>query len=504
MSIPIYQEIGRLLQYGLQKGLIEKWDVDYVRNQLLDTLGLKDWQESEIPEEQLDNPSSILENMLDWAAEQNLFTPNTVTNRDLFDARIMGHFVPHPSTVNNHFKKLAREKGIEQATDYFYQFSQDVHYIRTNRVQKNMHWLSATPYGDMEITINLSKPEKDPRDIAAAKKDRTNYPECVLCKNNVGYAGRTNHPARQNHRIIPLELNGDQWYLQYSPYVYYNQHAIVLSEAHRPMKINKKAFENLLAFVEQFPHFFIGSNADLPIVGGSILNHDHYQAGQHDFPMAKASIKEYVTLTEYPAVKVGILDWPMSVIRLQSDSKEDLTNLAAHILQAWQQYEDPTVEILKETNGVPHNTITPIARRRNDLFELDLVLRNNRTNEEHPMGIFHPHAEVHHIKKENIGLIEVMGLAVLPGRLKDELEKLVTYLALPDYKARIEQDPETSKHVQWAVELMEKYDKVEITKAILQKELADKFRIVLEHAAVFKKDAKGKDAFCRFYQSLND
>ncbi|WP_093131628.1 UDP-glucose--hexose-1-phosphate uridylyltransferase [Salinibacillus kushneri] len=500
----IYEQLERLIHYGLQKGLIEKWDVEFVRNQLLEALNLQDREEAEVNEEKLTNPTPILESILDWAAKNERFAPNTVTNRDLFDTKLMGIFVPHPSTVIHKFEGIRAQYGSEQATDYFYQLSQDVNYIRTERVNRNIQWVSRTKYGDLEITINLSKPEKDPRDVARAKEEKANYPACVLCKDNVGYAGRSQHPARQNHRIIPVKLDGEQWYLQYSPYVYYHQHAIVFSEEHRPMYISKAAFSRLLSFVEQYPHFFLGSNADIAIVGGSILNHDHYQGGQHEFPMAKAEYEETFELDKFPAVKSGILHWPMSVIRLQGHSKDELTEAANHILQSWLNYEDLQAGILCETNGERHHTITPIARIRDGHYELDLVLRNNRTSEEHPLGIFHPHKEVHHIKKENIGLIEVMGLAVLPGRLKGELEKLATYLAKPNAIDLIYEDQATEKHGEWALRLMEKYDlsKVENIHDMLMDEVGQIFQVVLEHAGVFKKNAEGKQAFRRFLQTL--
>ncbi|QHS23321.1 UDP-glucose--hexose-1-phosphate uridylyltransferase [Virgibacillus sp. MSP4-1] len=504
MSINIYKELERLIQYGLEKGLIEKWDVEFVRNQLLDALDLQNWVRIEVEKEQLQNPVPVLESILDWAAEHGRLSPDTVSERDLLDTRLMGIFVPHPSTVIHTFEKIRSQYGVERATDYFYQLSRDVNYIRTNRVKRNEHWFSRTPYGELEITINLSKPEKDPRDVVRAKEDNANYPACVLCKDNVGYSGRSQHPARQNHRIIPVSLDGEQWYLQYSPYVYYHQHAIVFSEEHRPMKISAATFRRLLAFVEQFPHFFLGSNADLPIVGGSILNHDHYQGGQHEFPMAEAGYEETFRMGNFPEVKAGILHWPMSVIRLQAVSQADLTAAADHILQNWMDYEDPEAGIRKETNGERHNTITPIARRRDDFFELDLVLRNNRTSEAHPLGIFHPHEQVHHMKRENIGLIEVMGLAVLPGRLKDELEKLADYLSGPDALSQIRKDPDTQKHSAWARHLMETYDRsgLENINSMLKQETGKVFQTVLEHAGVFKKNTEGRRAFQRFLQTL--
>jgi UDPglucose--hexose-1-phosphate uridylyltransferase len=505
MSIHIYEEIERLIQYGLQKNLIEKWDVDFVRNGILDILGLKSWEQPrKLREENLDNPSPILERILDWANEQKLLQPNTVTNRDLLDTKIMGYFCPRPSELIGKFNYILQEEGPKKATDFFYQFSQDVHYIRKNRINKNMHWVAQTSYGPMEITINLSKPEKDPRDIAAGKLDVSNYPDCVLCKENVGYAGRSNHPARQNLRVIPIQLNGEEWYFQYSPYVYYHQHAIIFAEEHRPMKIAKETFERLLSFLDQFPHFFIGSNADLPIVGGSILSHDHYQGGEHEFPMAKAKIIQEVPLSKHPKVKAGIVQWPMSVIRLQGKDKQEIVAAATNILEKWRNYQDESVGIVKESNGQLHNTITPIARMRGELYEMDLVLRNNRTSDEHPLGIFHPHEEVHHIKKENIGLIEVMGLAVLPGRLKEELEKLAAYYPQTNFLELMEKDEATRKHMDWGIQLKERYGNVNHIEDILRDELGQKFVTVLEHSAVFKKDMEGLEAFQRFCQHLNE
>ncbi|MBS4223218.1 UDP-glucose--hexose-1-phosphate uridylyltransferase [Lederbergia citrea] len=501
----IYEALEQLIQYGLEKKLIETWDVDYVRNDLLAILDLDEWQQTDstnfgaclsLPE--------ILGRILDWAAENGRLEHDSVTYRDLLDTEIMGAFVARPSTVIHHFYRIYKSEGPEAATNYFYNLSKDSHYIRTDRVAKNEHWYSSTPYGDLEITINLSKPEKDPVVIAAEKNNVTiSYPDCLLCKENVGYAGRVDHPARQNHRIIPVDLNGNQWFLQFSPYVYYNEHAIVFSGEHEPMKISKAGFERLLAFVEQYPHYFVGSNADLPIVGGSILSHDHFQGGNHVFPMAKAEIEESFVFEGYEEVEAGIVNWPMSVIRLRGKDRGQVADLAALVTNSWKYYSDPEVGIHASSAAVPHNTVTPIVRRSGENFEFDLVLRNNRTNEEHPLGIFHPHDEVHHIKKENIGLIEVMGLAVLPGRLKEELQLVAKYLLQPDYQERLIADDRTNKHAAWATGIIDSYPQLneENIHGILRAEIGRIFSIVLEHAGVFKRTEEGQMAFRKFIKS---
>ncbi|MBN8210480.1 UDP-glucose--hexose-1-phosphate uridylyltransferase [Bacillus sp. NTK071] len=501
----IDHEIERLLHYAIKREIIREWDVSYARNQILDVLQLTEFHLGNAVSDSPESPVEILENILDWAYENGRLEENTVTYRDLLDTKIMGCLTERPSNVVDRFETTYREVGPEAATAAFYQFSKDVHYIRTDRFAKNEHWLTATDYGDMEITINLSKPEKDPKAIAAAKTAKASgYPECLLCKENVGYAGRLTHPARQNLRLIPVTLEDKQWYLQYSPYVYYNEHAIVLYGEHEPMKISRGTFDRLLEFVNKFPHYFIGSNADLPIVGGSILSHDHFQGGKHDFPMAKAEIERSVHLSSYPNVKAGIVNWPMSVLRLQGESREELGELADAIFKFWQAYSDEEANVLAYTEE-PHNTITPIARRNGELFELDLVLRNNRTTDEHPMGLFHPHAEVHHIKKENIGLIEVMGLAVLPGRLKEELQLLGDLLTGEEPLNRIAEDERISKHGDWAKSLLEKYPDLEkaTIDRILQDEVGLIFSDILSHAGVFKKDPAGEAAFDRFTAALN-
>ncbi|WP_128894879.1 UDP-glucose--hexose-1-phosphate uridylyltransferase [Longirhabdus pacifica] len=502
----IYSSINRLLQYGVNKKLLQHSDVDDARNRLLHVLQLDEYDhpyeanesEESIPE----TPVNILADMLDWAFEHGLLQENTVTYRDLLDTALMACLMPRPSEVNERFFSYY-ENGPKTATNYFYQLSHDSYYIRTDRVQKNEHWLSSTDYGDMEITINLSKPEKDPKAIAAAKRmKQSSYPKCLLCKENVGYGGRVNHPSRQNHRIIPLNLGEKTWYLQYSPYVYFNEHAIVFSKDHEPMKISKRTFDHLLHFVDQFPHYFVGSNADLPIVGGSILTHDHFQGGHHEFPMAKASTAASFTMPQFETVEAGRLHWPMSVIRITSTDRHRLSEAAAYILQQWQQYSDETVGVMCSSGDTPHHTITPIARHANGKFEMDLVLRNNRTSDEHPLGIFHPHAEVHHIKKENIGLIEVMGLAVLPGRLKEELTLLGNYMLRPDFEQIAMQDEVTAKHVPWAKEWAHLVNEDNVTE-MLQQQVGQVFSVVLEHAGVFKQDQQGLEAFDRFLHHLH-
>ncbi|KGX91653.1 galactose-1-phosphate uridylyltransferase [Pontibacillus halophilus JSM 076056 = DSM 19796] len=501
----IYVHIERLLSFSVDKGLLSTWDVRYARNALLKLFHLDGIEPLPTPEEvELDSPVSILHDMLDYAVQHGLIEEDTVTERDLFDAKIMDAVLPYPSSIIRSFYETYEQEGALASTDWFYELSKDSNYIRTERIAKNMHWYSPTAYGDLEITINLSKPEKDPKAIAAAKSNTSSsYPLCLLCKENEGYAGRLDHPARDQHRIIPVELEGTEWYLQYSPYVYYNEHAIILSQQHEPMEISKAGFARLLHFVEQFPHYFVGSNADLPIVGGSILSHDHFQGGHHDFPMAKAPIQEKMQVKGYEDVEVGLVRWPMSVIRLKSRDRSRLTQLAEHILQSWIDYSDETVGVFAHTNGERHNTITPIARMRDGAFEMDLVLRNNRTSEEHPMGIFHPHEEVHHIKKENIGLIEVMGLAVLPGRLVEEMKVLSHHMIQGTLQAEGYDDDRIKKHIPWALDIAEHQSFDENTvMTILQEEIGKTFATVLEHAGVFKQDEQGQAAFRNFVNHL--
>ena len=499
----IYLLIDQLIAYAIDQRLLAPADEIWARNQLLHILKLTDYAPSGFKGDTPEFPCEILSKICDWAAKQKLFEPDTVTQRDLFDTQLMGVFARKPSEVENEFFELWAQNS-KKATDKFYHDARALDYIRTARVAKNKHWKARTPYGALDITINMSKPEKDPKDIAAAlKAPAASYPSCLLCKENEGYAGRLNHPARQNLRLIGLDLlqDGEPWFLQYSPYVYYNEHCIFLSAKHEPMKLTKKSFERLLAFVEVFPHYFIGSNADLPIVGGSILTHDHFQGGRYTFAMEKAPVETTFKMAKFPRVKAGTIKWPMSVIRLQG-SKKDLAEAADYILKKWRAYSDPKADILAKTAGTPHNTVTPIARRRGKAFELDIVLRNNRTTQEFPLGIFHPHEEVHHIKKENIGLIEVMGLAVLPARLAKELADLEPLLIKKDLKA-IQKDPSLSKHAPWAEGLLAKYTFTKAnTQEILQKEVGKVFARVLEYAGVYKRNPEGKAAFERFLKKL--
>ncbi|MBD1379755.1 UDP-glucose--hexose-1-phosphate uridylyltransferase [Metabacillus arenae] len=500
----ISTQIERLLQYGMQKELIMEWDIDLTRNKLMEILNLDDFYPIQVPQERLDTPVEILEEILDWAAENDLLEENTVTYRDLLDTKLMACFVPSQTEMIRWFDTLKKTNGAEAATKAFYDYSKGVHYIRTDRIAKNQHWYSQTLYGLMEITINLSKPEKDPKAIAAAKNlKQANYPNCLLCKENVGYRGRVNHPARQNHRIIPVTLKEEQWFLQFSPYVYYNEHCIVLKGKHEPMSITKETFERLLDFVEQYPHYFLGSNADLPIVGGSILSHDHFQGGNHEFPMAKAGIEQSFELSNFPKVSAGIVKWPMSVIRLQSHDKQEVLHAADYILNAWRAYSDQRIGVFAFTGETPHNTITPIARMRERVFELDLVLRNNRTSEEHPLGIFHPHQEVHHIKKENIGLIEVMGLAVLPGRLIEEMNLVAKALVSQDFEKQMEDNQEITKHLDWARKIKDSHQLTpENSLNVLKEEMGNVFAEILGHAGVFKQDEEGQGAFRDFMMTL--
>ena len=491
--------VSKLAAYALQTGLIEECDYTWAVNTILDVLKLdsytdpkQEWGEIEL--------APVLEELLDDAHARGVLTENSVVYRDLFDTELMGRLTPRPALVTNLFQKLC-EKSPKKATDWYYKFSQDTNYIRRDRIAKDMQWKAPTEYGELDITINLSKPEKDPKAIAAAKNlPASAYPRCQLCAENEGYAGRVNHPARQNHRIVPITINGSPWFLQYSPYVYYNEHCICLNSQHVPMKIDRACFAKLLDFVRQFPHYFVGSNADLPIVGGSILAHDHFQGGHYTFAMEKAPVETPFTFPGYEDVEAGIVKWPMSVVRIASENPDRLIDLADKILTAWRGYTDESAVIFAETDGEPHNTITPIARMRDGKFELDLVLRNNLTTEEHPLGLYHPHAELHHIKKENIGLIEVMGLAVLPARLKEELAAVADCLASgSDLRA----SGLTEKHADWAEGFAGNYT---ITKEnaldIVQKEAGLVFAQVLEHAGVYKRTPEGKEAFLRFLNSL--
>ena len=488
--------LDALVNYAAACGLIQEEDKSYAFNRLLEVMEL----DSAEGEGTVSAPlCDILEALCNDACRRGVIGDNIV-ERDLFDTKLMGVLTPFPHEVRRKFSELYAQSP-ESATAWYYQFSQDTNYIRRDRIQKDRKWTYDSKYGTLDVTINLSKPEKDPRAIAAAKlAPQTDYPKCQLCSENEGYAGRMNHPARQNHRLIPVTIAGSQWYLQYSPYVYYNEHCIVLNRRHTPMKIDRACFCKLFDFVKQFPHYFVGSNADLPIVGGSILSHDHFQGGNYEFAMAKAPVEEPVEFAGFGDVKAGIVRWPMSVIRLSCPDSDRIIQLADKILSAWRAYSDPSVSVYAETEGTPHNTITPIARKRGENFELDLVLRNNLTTEEHPLGLFHPHARLHHIKKENIGLIEVMGLAVLPSRLKTELAGLRE--AILD-RADIRGDEALAKHADWVDGLREKYSFTrENTEDILCREVGAVFEQVLEDAGVFKRDDRGRAAFLRFTASV--
>ena len=492
----VNQAICDLIAYALRAGLIEEDDRVWATNRILDALKLTDWEAPAAQDRPLED---ILKDLLDFAVETGVIEDG-VTTRDLFDTELMGRLTPRPSQVRKQFFDLYQQSP-EAATDWYYKLSQDTDYIRRYRIKRDMKWVTSTEYGDLDITINLSKPEKDPRAIAAAKSaPQSGYPKCQLCAENEGYMGRMNHPARQNHRIIPITIDGLDWYFQYSPYVYYNEHCIVFNGAHVPMKINRSTFRKQLDFIKQFPHYFVGSNADLPIVGGSILSHDHFQGGRYTFAMEKAPVEKTISFPGFEDVEAGIVKWPMSVIRLSCADDDRLIELADKILLAWRGYTDEAAFIFAETDGEPHNTITPIARMRNGKFELDLVLRNNITTEEFPLGVYHPHQELHHIKKENIGLIEVMGLAVLPARLKGELGALADALVSGgDLRA----DEALEKHADWAEELKTRYTFTRDNALdILQQEVGKVFAQVLEHAGVYKCTQEGREAFLRFVASV--
>ena len=495
----VYEAIKKLVTYGMETGLISEEEKIYSTNLILDVLKLDDYEEPEENYEKVEL-EPVLKELLDYAVEKGLIE-DSVVYRDLFDTRLMNCLVPRPSQVIKTFKEKYAASP-EEATNYYYKLSRDSDYIRRYRVCKDMKWVTKTEYGDIDITINLSKPEKDPKAIAAAKlAKQSGYPKCQLCRENEGYAGRTNHPARENHRIIPITINGGQWGFQYSPYVYYNEHCIVFNGQHVPMKVERATFVKLFDFIKLFPHYFIGSNADLPIVGGSILSHDHFQGGNYEFAMAKAPVEREFTVKGYEDVKAGIVKWPLSVIRLSCTDEKRIIDLADHILKAWRGYTDEEAYVFAETDGEPHNTITPIARKRGDMYELDLALRNNITTPECPFGLYHPHNELHHIKKENIGLIEVMGLAVLPSRLKEEMEILSDYIV--DGKD-IRSNEKIEKHADWVDEFRPKYPVIsaETVDAVLKEEIGIVFKKVLEDAGVFKRDAKGQAAFDRFTGTL--
>ena len=496
----LQKEIKKLVTYGLKHQLIMPEDETYTINQYLEVFRLDEYDDPDIEGEEIVLPE-ILDKLIDAAYDRYIIKSDDIITRDLFDTKLMGIMTPKPSQVIKEFRELYKESP-EKATEFFYKFSQDTNYIRKDRVKKDMKWKVNSPYGEIDITINLSKPEKDPKAIAAAKNMKQSaYPKCQLCMENEGYAGRMNHPARQNHRIMPIVINDSKWGFQYSPYVYYNEHCIVFNGQHTPMKIDRQAFIKLFDFVKQFPHYFLGSNADLPIVGGSILTHDHFQGGHYEFAMERAEMEKEFVIPGYEDVKAGIVHWPLSVIRIQSKDEKRLIDLADHILKKWRGYTDEEAYIFAETDGEPHNTITPIARKKGDVYELDLTLRNNITTEECPLGLYHPHNEYHHIKKENIGLIEVMGLAVLPSRLKAEMEHLSECLIK---KEEVGQYEELKKHEAWVNEIKAKYEDInaENVMDILKEEIGQVFVKVLEDAGVYKCNEEGRTAFGRFISVL--
>ena len=494
----IYRAIKDLAQYGIAKGLIEKEDEVYVINSILQELQLDEYEEPAGEGETELEP--ILKVLLDYACEKGIIE-DSIVYRDILDTKLMGLMTPYPREVIRTFQELKAESA-EKATDWYYDFSQNTDYIRRYRIAKDRRWKTETAYGELDITINLSKPEKDPKAIAAAKlAPQSGYPKCMLCRENEGYGGRVNHPARQNHRIVPIRIAGKDWFMQYSPYVYYNEHCIAFNGEHVPMKIDRSAFEKMFDFIKYLPHYFIGSNADLPIVGGSILSHDHFQGGRYTFAMETAEVEQEYVFDGFADVEAGIVKWPMSVIRLRHENSDRLVDLAEKILNAWRGYTDEEAFIFAETDGEPHNTITPIARMRDGKFELDLVLRNNITTEEHPLGVYHPHAKLHHIKKENIGLIEVMGLAVLPARLLGEMDALKDAILTGK---DLRNDDRTALHADWAEEFMKKYDAIteENIDGIVEDEIGLVFAEVLEDAGVYKRTEDGQKYFCRFMESV--
>ena len=501
----LYEELYKLTEYGVRTNLIEELDRVYVLNRYIEIFGENSLELNPLTVELIKaselNLPEILGNLNEMALERGLLKNDGITQKDLFDTKLMGVMVARPSQIIAEFEELYKVSP-KHATEFFYEFSQNTNYIRRDRIKRDMKWVYESPYGEIDITINLSKPEKDPKAIAEAKKAaNVTYPACQLCIENEGYAGRNDHPARQNHRIIPVIINDSQWGFQYSPYVYYNEHCIVFNGQHTPMKIERATFVKLFDFVKQFPHYFLGSNADLPIVGGSILSHDHFQGGHYTFAMEKAPIEKTFVIPGYEDVEAGIVKWPLSVIRIRCKDENRLIDLADHILHNWRSYTDEDAFIFAETNGEPHNTITPIARKSGELFELDLALRNNITTEEHPLGVYHPHAEYHHIKKENIGLIEVMGLAVLPARLKDELQILEEYIC---EKKDISSNETIAKHADWIKEVIKNHPEIdrENVSEILKKEIGNIFVHVLEDAGVFKCTENGRQAFERFISVL--
>ncbi len=495
----ISTKIKQLIEYAIKAELICEEDRIYMTNSLMSALGVAEFVEPEAPVEEK-GLEEILGELCDYAAENGLLENNSVVYRDLFDTKLMGILTPRPSEVIKKFKELYADSPVK-ATDYFYALCRNSDYIRTYRVAKDLKWKYEGKYGELDITVNLSKPEKDPKAIAAAKLlPQSGYPKCLLCPENEGYEGNAGRPARQTLRLIPTTLAGKQWYMQYSPYVYYNEHCIVLSKEHTPMKIERGTFERLLDFVEQYPHYFLGSNADLPIVGGSILSHDHTQGGHYTFAMAKAPIVTDIKFSCFENVEAGIVNWPMSVIRLRSADKNALVELADKIHKAWRGYTDADAFIFAQTDGEPHNTVTPIARCRDGKLELDLVLRNNITTDEHPLGVYHPHADVHNIKKENIGLIEVMGLAVLPARLRDEIATMCDFIAKGKDFA---EDESIVKHKEWFEKFKDNYEfTAENTEEIIKKEIGRTFERVLEDAGVYKCTPEGHNAFLKFIATI--
>lgn len=491
--------VTALLDYAEKTELIHPCERVWARNTVLDALQLNAVPELAVAEGA--SLQEILDVFLDDAFERGVLEENTMTYRDLLDTEIMGRLTPRPAEVRAKAEELA-EQGPEELTDWYYRFSQDTNYIRRDRMTRDVRWTTDTEYGTLDITINLSKPEKDPKAIAAARLlPASDYPRCMLCADNEGYAGRLDYPARQNHRLLPVTVDGKAWFMQYSPYMYYNEHCIVFNGEHVPMVIDKACFRKLLDFVRQFPHYFVGSNADLPIVGGSILAHDHFQGGRYTFAMERAQVEREIVFKEFEEIRAGIVKWPLSVIRLTAADPDRLVELADRILTAWRAYSDASAMILAETEGVPHNTITPIARRRGEDYEFDLVLRNNLTTPEHPLGLYHPHEELHHIKKENIGLIEVMGLAVLPGRLKEELDAVGACLA---GNGDLRKDPRTQVHADWAEELRTRYQFTEDNvREIIREEVGRVFARVLEHAGVYQRTPEGQAAFLRFIDAVN-
>ena len=508
----IQERILELVKYGLTTGLVDPADEVYTVNRLLEVLGVDDIEDETFEkveaqpawtqEEAEEKLEGILEDMMTYAYDNGIMKENSIVYKDLFDTKLMGCLVNAPSVIRARFKDLYDNESSLAATDYFYKLSCDSNYIRRQRIKKDMKWTTDTEYGTLDVTINLSKPEKDPKAIAAAKNAKQSaYPKCQLCKENEGYAGRVNHPARENHRIIPVTINNSQWFFQYSPYVYYNEHCIVFNSKHTPMKIERATFGKLLDFVTQFPHYFVGSNADLPIVGGSILSHDHFQGGHYTFAMESAPVEYEFKMSGFDSVKAGIVKWPMSVIRLSGKNRAELEKACDKILVAWRAYSDESVGIYAFTDGALHNTITPIARRHGDVYECDLVLRNNITSAERPLGIFHPNPSLHHIKKENIGLIEVMGLAVLPARLASEITTLCDALV---NKTDLTGDEKLSGHAEWMNGLYKKYPDAKAADAenIIKYEIGAVFEQVLLDAGVYKRDEKGREAFRRFIDSV--